>query len=292
MRALGKGMCCEMFLGYNTNGLVHHDPVVAIRCLKDIGYQAVGLTIDHYLLSPANPYWQRQLYELRDILDRLEMRCVIETGARFLLDPWRKHEPSLISPTRADRQRRLQFYRHALCCAVTLNADCVSLWSGVCQPGVGEEDAWQWLIEGLKQLADEAASLGVPLGLEPEPGMLIDTTARFDELLQRAPGLGCHLTLDAGHVICQNEGHVADIILSHREFLVNVHLEDMRPGRHEHLMFGEGELNPAEVFTALKQVHYRKGVYVELSRHSHLGLEAAKKAYAILAPLVAQATEV
>jgi len=278
-----------MYLGYNTNGLVHHEPVTAIRGLAEIGYRGVALTIDHYLLSPWNPHWQRQLHEIRDVLDRREMRCVIETGARYLLDPWRKHEPTLISPTPAERQRRMQFYRHALCCAVALNADCLSIWSGVRHPEVAEDDAWRWLIEGLKRLCDEAASYGMPIGLEPEPGMFIDTVQRFDELRERSPDTGCRLTLDVGHVICQQEGKLSDIILSHGSHMVNVHIEDMRRGVHEHLMFGEGELDIVEVFTALRQVRYGKGVYVELSRHSHLGFDAARRAYEALRPFVEQA---
>lgn len=277
-----------MFLGYNTNGLVHHDPVTAIRGLAEIGYRGVALTIDHYLLSPANPYWERQLHELRDVLDRLDMRCVIETGARFLLDPWQKHEPSLVSPGEAERRKRMAFYRHAMCCAVALNADCLSLWSGIRRPEVSEEAAWGWLIDGLKRLGDEAAVFGLPIGLEPEPGMFINTVARFDELMNRAPDVGCRLTLDVGHILCQGEGAIRDLILSHGSMLVNVHLEDMRRGQHEHLMFGEGEIDLAEVFTALKQVRYSKGVYVELSRHSHLGLMAAQQAYRVLKPFLVE----
>jgi len=271
-----------MILGYNTNGLVHHEPTVAVRALAEIGYRGVGITIDHQLLSPHNPYWERQLHELRDLLDRLEMRCVIETGARFLLDPWHKHEPSLISPDAAGRCRRLEFYRHALRCAVTLQADCLSIWSGIRRPEVPAEEAWQWLLQGLRQLCNESSAMGVPIAIEPEPGMFFATTADFDELRRRAPDLACRLTLDVGHVFCQNEGPIPSIIEQYAELITNIHLEDMRRGTHEHLMFGEGDIDLAEVFATLHRIGYKKGIYVELSRHSHLGLQAAKQAFEIL----------
>ena len=60
--------------------------------------------------------------------------------------------------------------------------------------------------------------------------------------------------------------------------LVNVHLEDMRAGRHEHLMFGEGEIDFPPIFRALAEVGYSGGVHVELSRHSHEGPSAARRA--------------
>lgn len=271
-----------MILGYNTNGLVHHEPMAAIRGLAEIGYRAVGITIDHYLLSPLNPYWERQLHELRDLLDRLELHCVIETGARYLLDPWHKHEPSLISPESSGRARRLEFYRHALRCAAVLNADCLSIWSGKRHPEVSQDQAWQWLVEGLSQFCQEACAMGVPIGLEPEPGMFIATTQDYENLRRHAPELPCLLTLDIGHVVCQDEGPVSAIMERYASQIVNVHLEDIRPGTHEHLMFGEGDIDLAAVFASLRKIGYKKGVYVELSRHSHLGLQAAKQAFDVL----------
>jgi len=68
--------------------------------------------------------------------------------------------------------------------------------------------------------------------------------------------------------------------------LVNVHLEDMRRGVHEHLMFGEGEIDFPPVLHALAEAGYRGGVHVELSRHSHQAPEAARQAFEYLDGLV------
>jgi sugar phosphate isomerase/epimerase len=43
----------------------------------------------------------------------------------------------------------------------------------------------------------------------------------------------------------------------------------MRRGVHEHLFFGEGEMNMPAILQALKEIDFRKLVSVELSRHSH-----------------------
>ena len=56
----------------------------------------------------------------------------------------------------------------------------------------------------------------------------------------------------------------------------------MRAGVHEHLMFGEGEIDFPPVLAALAEIGYRNGVYVELSRHSHIGPEAAEQVLAFL----------
>jgi sugar phosphate isomerase/epimerase len=64
-----------------------------------------------------------------------------------------------------------------------------------------------------------------------------------------------------------------------------VHLEDMRRGVHDHLMFGEGEIDFAPVFAALRDIGYGGGVHVELSRHSHDAVNTARRALAFLRTL-------
>ena len=77
----------------------------------------------------------------------------------------------------------------------------------------------------------------------------------------------------AGNV---GETPIAAHIRQHQTRLANVHIEDMRRGVHEHLMFGEGEIDFPPVLAALAEVGYDRGVYVELSRHSHEAPEAAR----------------
>jgi sugar phosphate isomerase/epimerase len=62
----------------------------------------------------------------------------------------------------------------------------------------------------------------------------------------------------------------------------------MRAGVHEHLMFGEGEMQFPPILAALARTGYRGGLHVELSRHSHNAVETATKAYAYLQPLIAR----
>ena len=95
-----------------------------------------------------------------------------------------------------------------------------------------------------------------------------------------APWIG--LTLDVGHVHCQDEGPIADRIQHWEDVLWNVHIEDMRHGVHDHLLFGEGEIDFRRVLAALKDIRYSGGVYVELSRHSHDAVNTARKALSFL----------
>ena len=122
------------------------------------------------------------------------------------------------------------------------------------------------------------------MGFEPEPGMFIDTLARFQQLLDRS-SLDLQLTMDVGHVFCQSEGDLPTLLKQFRDRLVNVHLEDMRRGQHEHLMFGDGEMEFAPILGTLSELDYQGGVFVELSRHSHQAVETARAAYAFVSAL-------
>ena len=64
-----------------------------------------------------------------------------------------------------------------------------------------------------------------------------------------------------------------------------MHAEDMRKGIHEHLQFGEGEIDFIEVFKALKDIKYTGLINVELSRHSRNAVEAAGQAFEYLSKL-------
>ncbi len=275
-----------MFLGYNTNGLAHHDFFDAVDLLADAGYRGVAITIDHTALPPRDAGNPRRIDKLREMLAQHGMRSVIETGARFLLNPRRKHEPTLVSPDPAARAQRVDFYRHAIDCAADLRSDCVSIWSGVVRDDATRDEAMDRLVEGLGQVLDYAAEREVPIAFEPEPGMLIDSMPRYGELIDRVDSPRLKLTLDVGHLHCQGETPAADYIARWADRLANVHVEDMRAGMHEHLMFGDGEIDFPPIIRALAAAGYQNGVYVELSRHSHQAPSAVRRAFDFLNPII------
>ena len=280
-----------MLLGYNTNGLAHHDLFDAVRLLSDIGYRSVAITIDHGRLDPRWPRRLDELQRLRELLDELKLRSVVETGARFLLDPRQKHEPTLVSPQAEDRARRVAFYEYAVDVAASLGSDCVSIWSGVLHETLDLRPAMDRLVDGLRPLLDYAAERGVYIGFEPEPGMLIDTMDRFEQLLGRIDSPQLRLTLDVGHLHCQGEVPISQYLHLWSSRLVNVHIEDMRAGVHEHLMFGRGEMHFGPILEALTQIGYKGGLHVELSRHSHEGPRAAARAMEFLTRAMPESNE-
>lgn len=271
-----------MLLGYNTNGFAHHRLEDSIRILAELGYQSVAITLDYHALNPFDPDLSKQLPVVRELLHTLQLRSVIETGGRFLLDPWRKHQPTLVSPDEAGRRRRLDFLCRAVDIAQELGSDAVSFWSGAPTDEAMPAALMSRLIEGCDALCDYASERHIRLAFEPEPGMFIDTMDRFAELQGRLPRDNFGLTIDIGHLRCQGEEPIADHLRRWAKLLWNVHVEDMRRGAHEHLMFGEGEIDFGPIMQTLDAIGYAGGVHVELSRHSHDAVRTARRAAAYL----------
>src|SRR5687767_8320040 len=117
---------------------------------------------------------------------------------------------------------------------------------------------------------------------EPEPGMFIDTMDKFAELHAKVNHPAFGLTVDVGHLVCNGELPVSEHLVRWKDVLWNVHIEDMRRGVHDHLMFGEGEVNFADVFAGLRAAGYAGMVSVELSRHSHDAVNTARKSMEFL----------
>ncbi len=278
-------------LAYNTNGLAHHDLLAAIDLLAEIGYSGVAITLDHGSLNPYDGRAAEQLDQVQAALARQRMRTVVETGGRFLLDPRVKHEPTLVTADPAGRARRVDFLCRAIDTAAALGSDCVSLWSGVVRDRAPAREAMDRLADSLPPVLEHAEHREIDLAFEPEPGMLVDRMQRYGDLLGELEARGVdtarlRLTIDVGHLHCQGEVPIAEVLRQWAARLANVHIEDMRAGVHEHLMFGNGEIDFPPVIAALAQMGYAGLVGVELSRHSHEGPDAAQRAHAFLRPLV------
>ena len=141
------------------------------------------------------------------------------------------------------------------------------------------------LVDECRRIVDHAERRGARLAFEPEPGMFVDVMSRFAELHARVDHPRFGLTLDVGHVYCLGDGEIRDHLTAWSSRLFNVHLEDMKRGVHEHLRFGEGEMDLATVMASLRDIAYPFGIHVELSRHSHDAVTVAKAAFAYLSPL-------
>ncbi|MGK5742199.1 sugar phosphate isomerase/epimerase family protein [Micromonospora sp. URMC 103] len=273
--------------GYGTNGFANHRLDDALEVIADLGYAGVALTLDHDHLDPFAPGLARRVAVLRRRLDALGLAVMVETGARYLLDPWHKHAPTLLHD---DPTRRVEFLRRAVRVGADLGAEAVSFWAGVRPGTVSPRAAWDRLVAGCATVVDAADRAGVRLGFEPEPGMLVEDIAGWRRLRAALDDPACFgITLDIGHCRCLEPRPVPECVSEVAEHLVNVQIDDMRRGVHEHLEFGEGEIDFPPVLRALTDGGYRGLVAVELPRHSHAAPTVAARSLEFLRAAAARA---
>lgn len=255
-----------MLLGYHTNSLQNHRLDDALELLSQHGYGAVAITPDTCHLDPEATD-DAELDRVRARLDELSLQPVMETGARYLLDPSTKHEPTLMTRDPAGRERRVAFYRQVARMGRRLGAEVVSFWAGIDRaPG---DDSVDWLRSGVAAACAAIRDEGLRPSFEPEPGMAVETFADYRRLCRDLGTDAPELTLDIGHLYAVWEGEPDKVIFEAAPFLAQVHLEDHRRGVHEHLLPGDGEVDFEAVLRSLKEGGYVGSVCFELSRQSH-----------------------
>jgi sugar phosphate isomerase/epimerase len=159
----------------------------------------------------------------------------------------------------------------------------------VVRDSADEEAIWGRLAGSLAPVLDHAAIRGMALGFEPEPGMAIDTLARYGRLLDRLERPEhLRLTVDVGHLECMGERPLNARLRPWADRIVNIHVDDMLACRHEHLPLGAGDVDFPPILAAIAAGGYRGALHVELPRQSHRWVETAQQSAAFLTPLLSQ----
>jgi len=267
-------------LGYGLNGFAGHRLADACSVVSSLGYEGVGLTLDQPHLDPFGDL-PAQVAHARRCLEAYDLASVVETGSRYVLDPLRKHEPTLVSDE--GRDRRVDLLCRAVWIASELGSEVVSCWSGTPRPGVDTAVLWRRVVDGLGPVLDLAHTLGVVVCVEPEPGMFLAT---LDDVLELRERLGApdHLrvTLDLGHLVCNESRTPAETVRAAGPLLANVQVDDMVRDVHEHLELGTGDLDLDLVVATLVESGYTGLACVELPRHSHAAPVVAASSMAVL----------
>ena len=277
-----------MKLSFSTNGFVLYSVFEAVERIAAIGYQGVELLADTPHLF-AHSVTDTDLRELKELLDQNELQVANINantamgyyGMRF----WEPlFEPSLANPDPPARRWRIDYSKKCIDMARTLESPTVSLTSGRMVSGIAPKEGLNLLEESLKELLEYAEKKDVQLGIEYEPGLLIE---RYDELVllvekMDSPYLGANLDLGHSHVL--GEDHDAVIgRLSDRIF--HVHIEDIQDKKHYHLIPGLGEVDFAALFDSLERHAYDGFVTVELYTYLNEPEAAARKSLAYLEDL-------
>lgn len=212
----------------------------------------------------------------------------------FMMCAWRHpatgragtfHWPSWVDPDPVVREARIAHTVAAVEVAAGLGIRTVSTEPGGPVEGRPRDEVSRLFAAGLERAAKRGAELGVTVLIEPEPELLIEKGAQYEEFVRdhvRFPAVG--LNFDMGHFYCVGEDPAA-LIRGVGRKAAHFHLEDIAADRvHFHLPPGEGAMDFDSIFGALKEIGYAGWVTVELYPYQAQPVEVAKRAFEKIRP--------
>lgn len=276
-----------MNLAYSANAYMRFSVEESIDRIAALGYTGIELMADTPHLWPA-AVSAAQLASVRRRLD--DRGLAIANINAFMMnavhDFW---HPSWIEPDPSFRRLRIEHTQRALRMAGELGAPNITTEpGGPLPPGMTRQSAMEMFVEGLSEALAVAETCAVRLLVEPEPGLLIENAEQFELLADRIDSPMFGLNFDIGHFYC-----VADplpgTIRRLQRFTRHYHVEDIAATRvHEHLIPGEGAIDFAAAFAAVRETDFDGWLTVELYPYLDDPDGAGRKAREFLARIPEQ----
>jgi len=275
-----------MKLAFSTNAFTRHPLSEALKAIRQAGFAAVEILADvphawpDAMDSASISAIARQLQSLGLAVSNVNANCSFGYWKDAPPEPY--FEPSLISPNPAHRADRTRLILKTLDMARAIGAANISITSGRMLGGMPPDRAAAQFSESMKPILDRADQLGIDVGIECEPGLFLEYATELHEWIGRLnhPRFGANL--DIGHSQVLGESIPDSVrLLSGR--IWNLHVEDIPGRKHYHMIPGEGTLDWFGLHAALKQIHYRRCLTVELYTHTANPHEAARRSYEFLA---------
>ena len=274
-----------MRLSFSTNAFVRYSIFEAVEEIAAIGYQGIELLADAPHLY-ADSVASSDLNELKRVLDRTGL-VVANVNANTAVGYYGRQfweplfEPSLANPDGDLRQWRIAYSKKCIDIACILGSPYVSLTSGRPLPGVSPEQSIEFLRDSLQELLKYAEDKSVRIGIEYEPGLLVE---RCEELLMliedvNSPYLGANLDLGHSHVLAEDPETVVNALDGK---IFHIHVEDIKARKHYHLIPGTGDIDFAELFGILEAHNYEGFATVELYSYPHEPEAAARQSFSYL----------
>jgi sugar phosphate isomerase/epimerase len=272
-----------MVFGYSTNAFKKYSLTEAIEKIARIGFKGVEILGDCPHLYPPD-FDASQLARLKDVLEKNDMKLT-NLNSFTLFAVGDTYLPSWIEPDTARREIRIRHTLDSLKIAKQIGCPCISIPPGGPLDGLGRSEALQLFYQGLDRVAPLAEELGVMILVEPEPDLLIETSAQFKEFISDVKSKAIGLNFDIGHFYCVGEDP-KKAFEALFQWVGHIHIEDIDPNReHNHLIAGRGGIDFKDVFTSMAQLGYQGDISLELYTYQDNPEEAGRESLNYLRPI-------
>lgn len=280
-----------MLLAYSSNAFTKTDLISALNHIADLGYAGAEILCE-------KPHWyptdvdDHSIETIKNILSERGLKVSnlnANTANSYFspAPPENVFEPSLTNDNADIRRIREAIIFRAIQLAHSIGSPCVSITSGQPAPGCLPERATAHFIESLKRICEFADRYSVKIGIEYEPGLIVERATEVCEVIHSVDSPLLGVNLDIGHsFLIREEPEQAIASLSGR--IWNVHVEDIKNMKHFHLVPGDGDLPFARYLNALKQAKYDGFLTVELYSFPQQPVEVGKRSIDFLSRLLSE----
>lgn len=275
-----------MKLSFSTNAFTRHPLNEAVQRIALLGYPGVEILADrpHLFCPDVTPEGIATLKETLVHCGLTVANINANTASGYYGGQfWEPlFEPSLANPDPQARRWRIRYTKASIDIASQLGAANISITSGRMIPGVRPAESLAILQDSLLEVLTHAQEAGVRIGIEYEPGLLLENSAELLRFLEKidSPWLGANLDIGHSHVARED---VAGVVQALGEKIFHVHLEDIKGHKHFHLIPGEGDLDFDIILSTLARQSYAGYVTVELYSYPQRPEAAARLAHEHLA---------
>lgn len=261
-----------MHLAFSSNAFTSLDE--AIEGIAQLGYEGIEILCDTPHAVPDSLTAER-IREISGAVERAGLR-VSNLNAFPTFHMGDVYHPSWIHEEQA--QQRVEYTRRCLELAHTWGVPHLStLPGGLLAEETGRAAALQRFRQGLESLYDDCRRTGVKILIEPEPGLLIETSEQFLDSARDLDPECVGLNFDVGHLFCMGEDPAA-LVPELAQWTGHYHLEDIHENRfHYHLIAGRGVIDIAGVLEAIQRTEYQGFVTVEVYPRADAPVDAARE---------------
>jgi len=268
---------------FSSNAFRKFSLIETIQELGKIGYKGVEIMADRPHAYPPD-LDSTQIHSIKEALKKWNMR-ISNINAFMMTAVGDFHHPSWIEKDKSKRGIRIQHTINCIHLASELGARSISTEPGGPLNGMREEAALDIFAEGISKVVKYAQEDGVYLLIEPEPGLLIETSPQMKHFLSIVGSEWIGINCDLGHFFCVGEDPV-QVMSDMKGWIKHFHLEDISPDRkHEHLMLGTGAMNIPGILKAIRNIQYKGFITVELYPYQDDPVGTAKESYEYLCSL-------
>lgn len=270
-----------MKLAFSSNAYMHFSIEDTIAKIADLGYTGIEILADVPHAWPAGLLPKRK-QSIRRALDRhgLTISNVNAFMMNAVADPRQPYwHPGWTDPDPHYRAIRREHTKRAILLAKELGAPHITT-----EPGglLTADQSWdagaQLFYDELMPCVELAEKQQVPLLIEPEPMLLIETFGQYLKFMERIDSPYVGLNFDVGHAYCVNEDP-QDWIAPMASHTRHYHMEDIAASRvHQHLIPGHGAIDFPATLKAIAASGYTGWLTVELYPYIDNPDTAARKA--------------